>query len=187
MKGSHDLAQRNHQLLTVQSDLVVMLSNTLAGMPTGTQTNELQSVLQRVLESNQIIFSMVMQIQQLHSAISPQVDRQQPVLFEDAHGRRLPFHIEFINSFKVFQSVLEARFEDVPGLRKVKSLEYNMRDMATKKAIDLDKPWESVFRPGRRVHMSMVFQRPESSTTSCPGCLSDNPSSPDSEDSDILW
>lgn len=131
----------------------------------------------------------MMQTQQLQFNIPPQVELQQPVSFEDAHGRQFPFYIDFINSFDIFQSVLEARFEDMPGFRKVKSLEYAMRDIASRSAIDLSRPWASIFRPGRII-MNMVFQQPDttkSSTSSCPGCLTANTSVPDGGDLDIIW
>lgn len=71
----------------------------------------------------------VMQIRQLLSSIPSQVKRQQPVRFEDAHGRHFPLHIEFVNSFSAFKAVLELRFEDVPGMRKVRNMEHAMRDI----------------------------------------------------------
>jgi len=40
-------------------------------------------------------------MQKMQQNLPPQIDRQQPVLFEDAHGRIAPFHVEFINSFEV--------------------------------------------------------------------------------------
>lgn len=186
-KGSNALARLNHQLLANQAGLLMSVSNTLANMSTGTQMNELQSLIQKVLESNLMISKAIMQTQQSQSSIPPQVEFQQPVVFEDAHGRTLPFHLEFINSFTAFQWLLEFRFEKMPGLRKVKKLEYTMRDTASKRTVDLSRPWESVVRPGRKVLMSMVFQRPKASTSSCPGCLAESPDGPGSGESDIKW
>ena len=51
--------------------------------------------------TNMKIYSMIMDMQNIQCRLPPQVDRQQPVYFEDAHGRVAPFHVEFINSFEV--------------------------------------------------------------------------------------
>lgn len=82
--------------------------------------------------------------------------------------------MEFINFFAAFQAVLEVRFSQVPGLKKVKGLDYAMQDTAAKKPLDLSRPWESVLRPGRKVIMSMLFQQVKTTVSSCPGCLKEN-------------
>lgn len=56
-------------------------------------------------DMNLKIYTIVLDTQKLQSIIPPQIDRQQPVLFEDAHGRIAPFHVEFINCFEVDQLV----------------------------------------------------------------------------------
>ncbi|KAJ4414464.1 hypothetical protein N0V82_007913 [Gnomoniopsis sp. IMI 355080] len=176
------LAEKNNQLLATQADLLVKVSSTVANLPTQHQNTELQSLVQKVLESNMRIFNTVIQIQQLHASLPPQVDRQQPILFQDAHERLTPFHVEFINSFAAFQAVLEVRFSQVPGLKKVIGLEYAMEDTASKRTLDLTKPWESIFRPGRKVVMSMLFQQVESTISSCPGCLKETVQEDSGED-----
>lgn len=186
-KESNALVELNHQLLTTQADIIASISSTLAGLSTGDQINEAKSLLLKALESNSMTLNAIMQNQQLQSNIPPQVRFQQPVIFEDAHERRFLFHIEFVNSFTAFQWLLESRFEDVPGLKKVKNLEYAMRDLASKRTVDLSRSWESVARPGRRVLMSMVFQRPMTSTSSCPGCQAESSDGPDRGESDLLW
>lgn len=151
------------------------MSSTIASL--STQTTELQNLLRKVVQSQMETFTAVLQFQQLQANMPPQIERQQPILFEDAHGRLAPFHLEFIDSFAAFQAVLEVRFTQVPGLKKVKSLEYVMQDTASKKTLDLNKPWESIFRPGRKIIMSMLFQQVDytqsraPAVVSCPGCL----------------
>lgn len=139
------LAVKNNQLLITQSDLIATLCSTYANF-----------------------------FQQLQNTLPPQIERQQPVIFEDAHGKLAPFSVEFINSFAAFQAVLEVRFADVPGLKKVKSLQYVMQDTMSKKALDVSRPWESIYRPGRKVVMSIMFHQVAWSSyavLSCPGCL----------------
>lgn len=186
--GTNALVTQNNQLLTAQAELIVTISSTVANLSsTQQQTTGLENLVQRVLESNRKIFDTVMEMQQLQANIPPQIERQQPILFEDAHERLTPFHVEFINSFAAFQAVLEARFSQVPGLKKVKSLEYAMQDTASKKGLDINKPWESIMRPGRRVVMSMLFQQDDSTVSSCPGCFRDNVQGDGGEDTHIHW
>lgn len=143
--------------------------------------------MQKVLEANMRTFNTVVQIQQLQSQLPPQITRQQPIIFEDAHERLTPFHLEFINSFAAFQAVLEVRFSEVPGLKKVKSLEYAIQDTASKKSLDISKPWESIFRPGRKVIMSMLFEQVETTISSCPACFRDSVQKKDDENTHTQW
>lgn len=189
---THGLVRENHRLLTLQADQIALITSAVARFidshqADSTEIDELQSLVTNVMDSNVKIFTTVLQMQQQLSSLPVQIDRQQPIIFEDAHGRLTPFHIEFINSFEVFQAVLEARFQDVPGLKKVKSHEYAMQDVASRRKIDLTRPWESIFRPGRRVNMSMVFQQNEAQSSSCPGCLSTNTVVGEDTNDDVQW
>jgi hypothetical protein len=133
------------------------------------------------------IYQMVLNMQKLQTELPPQVNRQQPVYFEDAHGRIAPFYTEFIDSFEAFQAVMEVRFRHVPGLKKVQNNEYVVQDSNSKRKVNLHAPWESVFLPGRKVNMSMVFRRPQLSTSSCPGCQTANETKRHANDSEIQW
>lgn len=186
------LVKQNHQLLAFQADQITSISSTVARFvnshqASATEANDLRSLVTKVMESNAQIFTTVLQMQQVLSNLPAQVDRQQPIIFEDAHGRLAPFHVEFVNSFAVFQAVLEARFQNVPGLKKVKSLEYAVQDVASKSKVDLTRPWESIFRPGRRVNMSMVFQQNQAQSSSCPGCHSENAVAGNLTNDDVQW
>lgn len=162
------LIKHNRQLLNT---LITTISSNYSNLPTQQQTADVQKLMQKVLEANMRTFNTVVHIQQLQSKLPPQIQHQQAVLFEDAHERLTPLHVEFINSFAAFQAVLEVRFRQVPGLKKVKSLEYTMEDTASRRSLDLSKPWESLFRPGRKVIMSMLFEQVETTLSSCPGCF----------------
>lgn len=173
------LMKQNHQLLSFQADQIASICSTVARFVDSqkedeTEENDLRSLVTNVMESNVKIFTQVLQMQQQMSNIPAQVDLQQPILFEDAHGRKAPLHLEWVNSLAAFQAGLEARFQDVPGLKKVKSMEYALQDVATKRKIDLTRSWESILRPGRRVNMSMVFPQTQAQSSSCPGCLAEN-------------
>lgn len=178
------LVKQNTELLNT---LIANMSSSLLNLSSQQQTNELQILMQKVLEANMRTFNTVVQIQQLQSQMPPQIERQQPILFEDAHERLTPFHVEFINSFAAFQAVLEVRFSEVPGLRKVKGLEYTMQDTASNKSLDITKPWESIFRPGRKVIMSMLFEQVETTISSCPACFREDVQKKDDEKTHIQW
>jgi hypothetical protein len=181
------LVMQNHDLLSAQADLIQTISRTVTSCSTRQQTEDLQSIMLKVLATSMKVYDMVLDMQKLLSQLPPQVDRQQPVYFEDAHGRIAPFHIEFINSFDAFQAVMEVRFRHVPGLRKVQNGEYAVHESKSKRRIDLSGPWHSVFLPGRKVNMSMVFQRPHTSMSSCPGCQTENESENSNTGSEIQW
>jgi hypothetical protein len=184
------LVKKNHDLLNTQADLIVTISRTVTAISTQQETHDLQSIVNKVLETNMRIFAMVVEMQKLlQNELPPQVDRQQPVYFEDALGRIAPFHVEFICSFEAFQAVLEVRFRDVPGLKKVQNFEYAMQDSRSKTAMDFrKKPWTSLFLPGRKVNMSMVFRNaPRAALSCCPGCRTENAVGEGDLKSEIQW
>lgn len=126
-------------------------------------------------------------MQQLLRNIPPQIEREQPVIFEDAHGRITPVHVEFVNSFDAFQAVLVTRFQNMPGLRMVRNLQYSMQDARSQEILDLSKPWGNNFRPGRRLNMSMVFQLVHYRISACPGCLMESFNHQGTGDADVQW
>jgi hypothetical protein len=124
---AQSLVKRNHVLLSTQADLILTISRNVATCSTRRQTEELQSIMLKVLETNMKIYEMVLDMQKFQFQLPPQVVRQQPVYFEDAHGRVAPFHIEFINSFDAFQAVMEVRFRHLPGLKKVQNVDTGIK------------------------------------------------------------
>lgn len=180
-------AEQNRETLAVHAGMMETISHAVSRLVCGTQEDGLLSLVRTGLQWHIRIFNAVTQMQQLLCSIPPQIEREQPVLFEDAHGRLAPFHVEFINSYGAFQAVLEARFENMPGLRKVINLEYAMQDTQSKKIIDLSGPWESTIRPGRKFVMSMVFQMSKAMVSACPGCSTETSSRLVNVGSDIQW
>ena len=126
----------------------------------------------------------------LQARIPAQLDRtwtQDPVTFEDALGRVSRFHLEFIDSwevritefavcrdieltFKVFDTTLEARFQQLPGHRKIKRKEYALRSKFIDKDVDTSLAFNRCFLPGQHYEMSMIFNsgHPQNS---CPSCF----------------
>jgi hypothetical protein len=160
----------------------------VANLTTQQKTQDLQAVMLKVVETNMKVYQIVLDMQStIQHQLPPQIDSQKPVYFEDAHGRLTPFHIEFINSLEAFQAVMEVRFRHVPGLKKFQRREYLLQESGSKRKLDLQAPWDSVFLPGRRVVMSMIFQTPQISTSSCPGCQTENTAPTSIPQSEVQW
>ncbi|KAJ4301366.1 hypothetical protein N0V90_003458 [Kalmusia sp. IMI 367209] len=180
------LVKKNNEILNTQADLILTISRTVAHCSTQQQSKNLSEIMLKVLETNMKIYQLVLDTQKVQQAHMPQqIDRQQPIYFEDAHGRLSAFHIEFINCFEAFQAVMEIRFRHVPGLKKIQKNQYLIQEPSTKRRLNLQGPWESVFLPGRKVVMSMVFQTPQVTMTSCPGCQSENEVATDASQAQI--
>jgi hypothetical protein len=180
--------KNNNDLLNSQADLTLTICRTVAACATQQTSRELQSIMTKVLETNMKVYQIVLDMQKaIQTQLPLQIDRQQPVYFEDAHGRLAPFHVEFINSLEAFQAVMEVRFRHVPGLKKFLRREYLLQEPGRKRKLNLQAPWELLFLPGRRVVMSMIFQTPQTSTSSCPGCQTENDVSTNDLHSDVQW
>ncbi|KAL2012480.1 hypothetical protein VTN00DRAFT_5 [Thermoascus crustaceus] len=176
--------EQTQEMMRAQADTIFKISQILSSAVSQPKPQDLQSIITDVLDTNMKIWESLLDIQRsqaLQSHVPPRVELQQPVHFEDAHGRVTPFHTEFINSFDAFQAVMEIRFRHMPGLKKLQKMEYLIREIGSNRWLDLRAPWESVFLPGRKVAMSMVFWRPATSMRSCPACHFENESRVTSE------
>ncbi|KAE8442530.1 hypothetical protein EG329_003245 [Mollisiaceae sp. DMI_Dod_QoI] len=151
--GTNSIVRKNSDLLNTQVDLILSISREITKCSTRNQSVNLQSIMLKVLDTNMKIYSIVLNMQELQQNMPPQIDRQQPVIFDDAHGRIAPFHVEFINSFEAFQAVMEVRFRHVPGLKKVQKKEYRVEESLSHRMVNLRSTWESVFLPGRKFNM----------------------------------
>lgn len=115
------------------------------------------------------------QIMQLQSEIPAQILLGQPVVLLDCFGKTAPFHLEFIDSFETFMAVMVARFKQAgvkpSGVAKLENHEFSIQDTKRKRFIDVTQPWPTVFQPGQKVDMSMVFHRFSCPPSTCPACL----------------
>ncbi|KAF1957291.1 hypothetical protein CC80DRAFT_41839 [Byssothecium circinans] len=105
---------------------------------------------------------------------------QKPVVVNDARGRRYPFHLELIDSAKVFVEILKSKFKDL-GLGKVERGKWLLQDHHSGRILDLSKPWGAVIRPGQMLDMSMIFRKRDLLSTDCPICRSENDGSPETQ------
>src|SRR5436190_21624377 len=96
-------------------------------------------------------YRSIINIQSMLSSHSERTLIQEPFILEDAIGRVAPVHLQFISSWEAFDSVLDLRFRDLPGHRKVKRKEFVLQERATSREIDRSYPWQASFLPGQRI------------------------------------
>lgn len=132
-----------------------------------------KSMLHQGFELNLATYRAVLSIQE---SVGHSMDRtltQDPVVLEDPLGRIAPVHLQFITSWKAFFAVLATRFEGLPGHNKIERREFVLQEGATSREISCNQPWETSFRPGASISMSLVFQqdvRAAESRSNCPYC-----------------
>ncbi|KAL9083194.1 MAG: hypothetical protein Q9159_005916 [Coniocarpon cinnabarinum] len=100
-----------------------------------------------------------------------------PIVLIDSHGRRMPMHLQFINSWEAFDAVMEVRFRGSRGHRKIMNKEYALADSKSGLDVERHRPWDSCFTPRQQVNMDMMFQSAElkmSSRTVCLRCSYDS-------------
>jgi hypothetical protein len=125
-----------------------------------------------IVSSNFRIYQTVIKIYDFILTMPRQVEREQPIYFEDAYGKHAPFYLEWVYSADVLQDWLKRRFEGV-GSQKIEDGEYILEDSKTQRQLDLTQNWHSLFRPGMHVVMDMVFERricKSKDESACPVC-----------------
>ncbi|KAF2236202.1 hypothetical protein EV356DRAFT_531139 [Viridothelium virens] len=126
---------------------------------------EFQLMVALILSTNFRIFDLIASC----SKIPSQLSFEQPVSFQDAHGRMLPIQVAWIDTWDHFETMLKWKFSTLPGLAKIERGEYVLTDPFGTKDIDRARSIQSVFRPGRRINMSMIF-RQSLRSQNCPKC-----------------
>lgn len=130
--------------------------------------------------------AIAMNVATYHAAISIQaalpsrLERiliEEPFILEDPIGRIAPVHLQFVTSWEAFHAVMESRFSNLQGFRKIQQRKYGLQDGATGKKIALTRPWQRAFLPGQRVEMAFIFQSDgaedaSATNTTCPSCQS---------------
>jgi len=74
---------------------------------------------------------------------------RRPVVLIDAfEDNRLPFHLEFINSFEALFAVLEIRFKDkgIHAQRRIQRQLFVMYEQSKQKQIDMKGAWPDAFK-----------------------------------------
>jgi len=110
----------------------------------------------------------------------------EPFMLEDALGRITPVHMQFVNSWEAFDAILEVRFRNAPGYKKVQGRKYTLQEQKTRKEISRARPWDASFLPGQKIDMTLIFRsrKGESNGAVCPACLAP---SLETKDGEIQW
>jgi len=88
---------------------------------------------------------------------------------------------------QAFDAVLEVRFRQLPGHRKVRQKEYALRSQAMKKDAGQSTTFQQSFLPGQRIDMSMVFAGNGGLLSSCPGCRTETSTTKEELSSEVQW
>ncbi|KAH7395284.1 hypothetical protein DE146DRAFT_721709 [Phaeosphaeria sp. MPI-PUGE-AT-0046c] len=146
---------------------------------------ELKGYMRRIITMNIATYHAVLSIQ---SALPGRLERgliEEPFILEDAIGRIAPVHLQFVTSWDAFHAVLEIRFREMQGFKKVMQKQYGLQDKASKRDIEASRPWQRAFLPGQRIEMSFIFdaQGNEGSevAVTCPGCQTPSTNPVDAE------
>lgn len=145
---------------------------------------ELKGFMRRIILMNVMTYKAVIEIR---GRLPSHLERslyQEPFILEDGIGRIAPVHMQFIDCWEAFDSVLELRFRNMQGYRMVQNKEYVIQESSTRREIDRSLPWQASFLPGQKVVMSMIFNDTIHSTSSCPRCQT---SSEEPQSSEIQW
>jgi hypothetical protein len=147
---------------------------------------ELKALLFKTLAMNFVIYravdkthASILDLQQALYASSQLVTpltHERIFYLRDAIGRESSITMNFISSYDALVAVLQIRFRDKPGLKKIMKNEFAIENRATGRDMDRSKPWESFFRAGLWYDMDVIFQSvidegsriPEEDT--CPTC-----------------
>jgi hypothetical protein len=107
------------------------------------------------------IHTSILQLQQASStanSLMTPLTHERIFYLRDAIGRESSITLNFITSYDALIAVLQIRFQDKPGIKKIRKNEFAIENRATGKDMDRSKPWESFFRPGLWFDMDMIFQ-----------------------------
>ena len=149
--------------------------------------SELKGLMRRAVAINIATYHAVISIQ---AALPSRLERvliEEPFILEDPIGRIAPVHLQFVTSWEAFHAIMEHRFSNLQGFRKIQQRKYGLQDRATRREIEQTRPWQRAFLPGQRVEMAFIFQSGEqddanATDTTCPGCQT--PSN-DTSDTDV--
>jgi hypothetical protein len=92
----------------------------------------------------------------------------QPAVLDDAYSKKSPIPLELVDSWLVFDAVLEARFENTPGLNRIKNKFYQLQDAQSGESIQRAQEFKTIFRPGRRLVKLPLLGKSMSSTEQRP-------------------
>ncbi|KAJ4350224.1 uncharacterized protein N0V89_008845 [Didymosphaeria variabile] len=151
--------------------------------------SDLKSLMHKVIATNIATYHAVVSIQTVLSSRLERTLIEEPIILEDPIGRIAPVHLQFVTSWDAFNAVLEIRFRNLQGFKKIQDKQYGLQEKATRREIDKSRPWQRAFLPGQRIEMSFIFrsddrgepENEDAKTITCPGCQASSPHPNDTE------
>jgi hypothetical protein len=138
---------------------------------------DLKSLMHKVIATNIATYHAIVSIQTVLSSRLERTLIEEPFILEDPIGRMAPVHLQFVTSWEAFNAVLEIRFRNLQGFKKIQDKHYGLQEKATRRDIDQARPWQQAFLPGQRIEMSFIFHSDssdeaanETNIVTCPGC-----------------
>lgn len=163
----------NNQLISAGNTLADRMSERLDWIRK--LGSDLRSFMVRIIAGNLAIYQEVIAIRKSIGALHRPLN-EDPFILEDALGRIAPVHLRFITSWDAFDAVMELRLKGLKGSVHVRKKQYILQEHATRREIDRTANWDSVFFPGQKVDMSLIFRKDtrvgETLLSSCPNCHS---------------
>ena len=197
-RSQASLSQHHDALMEIQARLdenkrLISDGNTLASRMMDRWTwmkqlaSEIKEFMRRVMNSNFAIYREVVAIRALLAAPERPLSEDFFTL-DDPIGRIAPIHLRLITSWRAFDAVVEARFENTRGYAKIKRKEYTLNEQGTSLEVDRTTPWDAAFIPGQHINMSLLFRNEVSpgaqGNSTCPFCQA---SSAQPADSEVQW
>lgn len=154
---------------------------------------ELRSLFMVMILAQLKIFDAIADFHQvLKTSLPAQILHEQPTIFDDLHGKIYQICTQWTDCWEAFEYQLKLKCErdGLPGVQKIAAKEYALYDGGTFQELSKSRSFQSCFRPGRKVLMSITFQQcpedEEKINPRCPGCCAKLPAG-SIEDSFLQW
>ena len=110
LKDANDKLDENNKQIRAGNAITLKLSEALSLDWIRQLGNELKTFMRKIFVVNRATYKAVMDIRTCLPSHLERTLYQEPFILEDAIGRIAPVHMQFINSWEAFDSVLELRF-----------------------------------------------------------------------------
>lgn len=167
--------ENTQQQINTGNTILDQISNTLRLDWLRQLGSELKSLMRRTIALNVATYHAIISIQ---AALPNRLERvliEEPFILEDPIGRIAPVHLQFVTCWDAFHAVMEHRFLNLQGYKKIQQRKYGLQDRASKREIEQTRAWQGAFLPGQRVNMAIIFESDrvegaDVANTTCPGC-----------------
>ncbi|KAF2469173.1 uncharacterized protein BDR25DRAFT_372361 [Lindgomyces ingoldianus] len=116
----HNQIEDTNRLLTTGNSVTSKIADALRLNWLRELGAELKGFLRRIISMNIATYHAVLSIQSALPGRLKRVLIEEPFILEDATGRVAPVPLQFATSWDAFNAVLEIRFKNLEGFRKIK-------------------------------------------------------------------